>query len=116
MRQGGESDISHAVGLLNVNYHLSYLLQEKKRCLSVRITKKNSSQDMINYYQRDWNHHRSGCVATLSTPLSFVVSLLLLFFKDNVLFIVKCFQRSFDCDYSKMLLLSGLEHPRKRDP
>lgn len=34
MRQGGEGDISHAVGLLNVNDHFSHLLP--KRVLRVR--------------------------------------------------------------------------------
>lgn len=28
--QGGEGDVSHAVGLLDVNYHLSYLIQKKR--------------------------------------------------------------------------------------
>lgn len=47
MRQRGEGDISHAVGLLDVNYHFSYLFKQKRSevndnyrhsCLSIKTS------------------------------------------------------------------------------
>lgn len=50
MRQGREGDIRHAVGLLNVNYHFSYLFQ-KKRGLRLTRTTDTVLFDTTNYHQ-----------------------------------------------------------------
>lgn len=50
MWQGGEGDISHAVGLLDVNYDFSYLVQKKSFEADVNAdTVMLMTQDTTNY-------------------------------------------------------------------
>lgn len=52
MGQGGEGDISHAVGLLDVNYHFSYLFQKKRFEADEHTdTVLFVTEDTTNYYQ-----------------------------------------------------------------
>lgn len=55
MRQGGEGDISHAVGLLNVNDHFSHLLPKKR---SFEGKKKNNFTLFVTSGRQ--SHHQSN--------------------------------------------------------
>lgn len=109
MRQGGEGDISHAVGLLDVNDHFSHLLPKKRsfegkkksaiNCLQLwddntiisQMIKFITALELFQIHSRD------------ISPFSLFCFFCLLVFTVNLLFSVK---RFFDSNYSREVLLS----------